>query len=36
LLAALLELFEVDEDILARDVNTFLGEMMEKGLVHEE
>ena len=36
LLGALLEIFEVDEAVLAEDVNLFLYEMMEKGLVDEK
>lgn len=36
LLGALLEIFEVDEAVLAEDVNLFLEEMMEKGLVDEK
>ena len=36
LLGALLEIFEVDEAVLAEDVNLFLDEMMEKGLVDEK
>ena len=35
LLGALLEIFEVDEAVLAEDVNLFLDEMLEKGLIHE-
>ena len=36
LLTSLLELFEVDEAVLAQDVNSFLDEMMDKGLIHEK
>ena len=36
LLGALLEIFEVDEAVLAEDVNLFLDEMMEKRLVDEK
>jgi pyrroloquinoline quinone biosynthesis protein D len=36
LLVKLLDLFEVDEAVLSGDVNTFLDEMLEKGLIHEK
>jgi pyrroloquinoline quinone biosynthesis protein D len=36
ILTNLLDLFDVDEAVLAQDVNTFLDEMVEKGLVHEK
>ena len=36
LLVKLLDVFEVHEAVLSGDVNTFLDEMLEKGLIHEK
>ncbi len=36
LLGALVEVFEVDAVTLAEDVNLFLEEMVDKGLIHEK